>query len=106
MRMEDAMKPPQFMQINGSALARVKAVSPGFRASLVQPLATLRPFRCAARVGDPPRLDSCYPAPRRLGGWNEEARGFGIMMRSTVKSETGAKSMKSNPELGICNVCK
>src|SRR5581483_12182392 len=45
----------------GSALARVQAVSPGFRAALVQPSAALRPFRFAPRVGDPPRLDSCYP---------------------------------------------
>ena len=28
----------------GAALARVQAVSPGFRASLVQPSAALRPF--------------------------------------------------------------
>jgi hypothetical protein len=53
----------------GAALARVQAVSPGFRASLVQPSAALRPFRFAARVGDPPRLDSLLPrtSPVRQG---------------------------------------
>jgi hypothetical protein len=51
----------------GAALARVEAVSPGFRASLVQPFAAFRPFRFPTRMGDPPRLDSCYPGPRRSG---------------------------------------
>src|SRR5690242_8408441 len=51
----------------GAALARVQAVSPSFRAPLVQPSAALRPFRFAPRMGDPPWLDSCYPGPRRSG---------------------------------------
>ena len=64
--MPDVMKLPSFTT-NGSALARVQAVSPGFRAALVQPFAAFRPFRFATRMGEPPRLDSCYPGPRRSG---------------------------------------
>jgi hypothetical protein len=62
-----AVMTPQLSTTKGSALARVEAVSPGFRASLVQPSAALRPFRFAPRMGDPSRLDSCYPGPRRSG---------------------------------------
>ena len=60
------MKPRRFTT-KGSALARVQAVSPGFRASLVQPFAALRPFRTATRMGDSPQLDSYNPGPRRSG---------------------------------------
>ena len=56
----------------GAALARVKAVSPGFRAEACAALryASSFPLRVTAlflapRMGESPRLDSCYPGPRR-----------------------------------------
>ena len=49
-------------ETKGLCPSRRQAVSPGFRASLVQPSAALRPFRFAPRVGDPPRLASATPA--------------------------------------------
>jgi hypothetical protein len=67
--MPDVMKLPS-STTNGSALARVQAVSPGFRASLVQPFArhiwrfdftTLRPFRFATRMGEPLGLTLATP---------------------------------------------
>ena len=51
----------------GSALARVQAVSPGF---LAEACSALLPVRFAARMGDPPRLDSATPD---LAGQSEVA---------------------------------
>ena len=47
---------------NGLRPSRAQGVSPGFRASLVQPFAL--PLRC--RVGDPPPLALCYPRVRHV----------------------------------------
>jgi len=56
------IKPPQ-----GAALARVKPYPQASALKLVQPSTSFRPFRFAPRMGEPPRLDSCYPGPRRSG---------------------------------------
>src|SRR5277367_1550557 len=49
--------------------SRPQGVSPGFRASLVQPSASLRPFhsryRSVSRVGDPPPLAVATPRLRQ-----------------------------------------
>jgi len=56
------MKVPQ-----GSALARLQAASPGFRATLVQPSASLRTSVSLQVWAIPPGLTLASPGPRRSG---------------------------------------
>jgi hypothetical protein len=60
--------------------SRPQGVTPGFRASLVQPSASLRPFhsryRFVPRVGDPPPLAVATPRLRQ--------EAFGMYARATA----------------------
>jgi hypothetical protein len=50
-----------------SVLARIKPYPQASALTLVQPFTAFRPLRFATRMGDSPRLDACYPGPRRSG---------------------------------------